>query len=111
MSQPQLTLEQFERGDIDAAAFDHEAHVYAGWLCVMRYGRKEGIARFDAALRRLVKKVGAESKYNAMITWLFLVLIADRARADPLELALLVAHLLSPLNSSAASSTARMILS
>ena len=80
MKQPELTLAQFENGDVDPAAFDHETHVYAGWLCIMRYGRKEGTARFDAALRRLVRKIGAESKYNAMITWLFLVLIADRAR-------------------------------
>ncbi len=80
--QPDITLGQFERGEIDPARFDHEAHIYVGWLYVSRYGRREAIARFDAALRRLVRKIGAESKYNAMITWLFLVLIADRARAD-----------------------------
>ena len=81
-AQPDITLEQFERGDVDPAQFDHEAHVYVGWLYVSRYGRKEAIARFDAALKRLVAKIGAENKYNAMITWLFLVLIADRARQD-----------------------------
>ena len=79
---PGITLEQFERGDIDPTLFDHEAHVYMGWLYVSRFGREEAIARFDAALRRLVAKLGAESKYSAMITWLFLVLIADRARDD-----------------------------
>ena len=81
-TQPDITLEQFERGDIDPARFDHEAHVYVGWLYVSKFGRKQAIARFDAALRRLVTKIGAEGKYNAMITWLFLVLIADRARSD-----------------------------
>ena len=75
-----ITIEQFEHGDVDPATFDHEAHVYVGWLYVSRFGREEAIARFDSALRRLVQKVGAESKYNAMITWLFLVLIADRTR-------------------------------
>ncbi len=79
LAAPDITLEQFEQGDIDPSLFDHEAHVYVGWLYVSRFGRKEAIARFDAALRRLVKKLGAENKYNAMITWLFLVLIADRA--------------------------------
>ncbi|MDJ0711412.1 MAG: hypothetical protein QNJ14_13540 [Woeseiaceae bacterium] len=79
---PEITLEQFERGDVDPALFDHEAHVYAGWLYVVRFGRQEAITRFDAALKRLVTKLGAESKYNAMITWLFLVLIADRVRDD-----------------------------
>ena len=37
---------------------------------------------FDAALQRLTKRIGAASKYNAMITWLFLMLIAERVRAD-----------------------------
>ncbi len=80
-TQPDISLEQFERGDVDPALFDHEAHVYVGWLYVSRYGRKQAIARFDAALKRLVQKIGAERKYNAMVTWLFLVLIADRARS------------------------------
>ena len=79
---PDITLEQFERGDVDPTLFDHEAHVYVGWLYVTRFGRKKAIERFDAALRRLVAKIGAESKYNAMITWLFLVLIADRMQRD-----------------------------
>ncbi len=77
---PQITIEQFERGAVDPALFDHEAHVYVAWLYVSRFGRQQAIARFDAALKRLVRKIGAERKYNAMITWLFLVLIADRAR-------------------------------
>jgi hypothetical protein len=33
----------------------------------------------DPALRRLTAKVNAADKYNAMITWLFLLLIAARA--------------------------------
>ena len=81
-ARPNITLQQFERGDVDPALFDHEAHIYVAWLYVMRYERKEAMVRFDEALRRLVRKIGAEGKYNAMITWLFLVLIADRARAD-----------------------------
>ncbi len=80
-AQPDITIEQFEQGDVDPNRFDHEAHVYVGWLYVSRFGRTQAIARFDAALKRLVRKIGAQSKYNAMITWLFLVLIADRARS------------------------------
>lgn len=75
-----LTIERFEAASIDPASFDHEAHVYVGWLYVMSYPGNEAIARFDAALRRLTRKIGASSKYNAMITWLFLKLIAERAR-------------------------------
>ena len=73
------TIEKFEAGDIDPARFDHEAHIYVGWLYMTTYDRADAIARFDAALRRLTAKVNAADKYNAMITWLFLLLIAARA--------------------------------
>ena len=75
-----LTIERFEASNIDPACFDHEAHVYVGWLYVMAYPQDDAIARFDAALQRLTEKIGATAKYNAMITWLFLKLIAARAR-------------------------------
>ena len=77
-----LTIERFEATDIDPALFDHEAHVYVAWLYVMAYPRREAVARFDAALRRLIVRAGGAGKYNAMITWLYLLLIAERARAD-----------------------------
>jgi len=76
----EYTIEVFEAGDVDPARFDHEAHIYVGWLYMTTYDRAEAIARFDAALRRLTEKIGAADKYNAMITWLFLLLIDERAR-------------------------------
>ena len=76
----QLTIERFETGDIDPATFDHEAHIYVAWQYIGAYERNAAIARFDTALRRLTRKIGATEKYNAMITWLFLLLIAERAR-------------------------------
>ena len=75
-----LTIEQFEAGDIDTTTFDHEAHIYVAWQYIGAYARNDAIARFDAALQRLTEKIGATAKYNAMITWLFLLLIAERAR-------------------------------
>lgn len=76
----QLTIERFEAGDIDPARFDHEAHIYVAWQYVGAYARNDAIVLFDAALRRLTEKIGAPEKYNAMITWLFMLLIAERAR-------------------------------
>src|SRR5210317_990966 len=76
----QLTLARFEAGDIDPALFDHEAHIYVAWQYIGSYARNDAIARFDAALRRLTEKIGATNKHNAMITWLFLLLIAERAQ-------------------------------
>jgi hypothetical protein len=70
---PDLTIEQFESGNIDAEMFDHEAHVYVGWLYVQQYELADAIARFDDALRRLTRKLGAPGKYHATITWIFLL--------------------------------------
>lgn len=78
--QDEYSIKQFENSDVDPARFDHEAHIYVGWLYVTNYERADAIASFDAALRRLTKKIDAEKKYNAMITWLFLLLIDERAR-------------------------------
>jgi len=77
-----LTIKAFENGDIDPDRFDHEAHVYAGWLYVNEFPLAEALAKFDAALRRLVTKVGAEGKYHATLTWFFLLLIAERVEKD-----------------------------
>ena len=78
----QLTIERFEAGDIDPTLFDHEAHIFVGWQYIQAFPRKTAIAKFDAALRRLTRKFGASDKYNAMITWLYLLLIAERAQED-----------------------------
>jgi hypothetical protein len=74
------SIDGFEAADIDPDRFDHEAHIYVGWLYVKTFPRDEAIARFDAALQRLTAKIGATGKYNAMITWLFLLLIDERAQ-------------------------------
>ncbi len=76
----ELTIARFEIGQIEAASFTHEAHVYVAWLYLNEYETREAITRFDDALRRLVKALGVEGKYNAMITWLFLKLLAERVR-------------------------------
>lgn len=78
--QAKYSIEKFEAGDVDPAGFDHEAHIYVGWLYVKTYERPQAITQFDAALRRLTDKIGASDKYNAMITWLFLLLIEERAQ-------------------------------
>jgi len=74
------SIEAFEAGDVDPARFDHEAHIYVGWLYLAGHDRDTALSRFDAALRRLTTKIGATKKYNAMITWLFLLLIDERIR-------------------------------
>lgn len=80
MDPDSLTIRRFESGDLDAKTFTHEAHVYVAWLYLCEFETDEAISRFDAALRRLVTKLGVPDKYNAMITWLFMKLIYERMR-------------------------------
>ena len=77
-----LSIERFEAGQVDAAAFDHEEHVRIGWLYLQRFDTAEAIGRFDSALRRLTEQLGVPDKYHATITWLFLLLINERSRVD-----------------------------
>ena len=75
---PEISLDAFEEGKIDAEAFDHEAHVYVGWLYLQHYSLLESIDRYSASLRRLTAKLGVPGKYHETITWFFLVLISER---------------------------------
>ena len=75
-----LSIAHFESGDIDPARFDHAAHIYVAWLYVCAYPGKEAVTRFDAALKRFTNRVGARDKYNATVTWLFMLLIVERSR-------------------------------
>ena len=76
-----LTIEQFESGSIDAEIFDHDSFGlfrYRYRLCAWLLN---AIARFDVALRHLTRKLGVAGKYHATITWIFLLLIAERSHA------------------------------
>jgi hypothetical protein len=78
-----LSVDAFERGDVDPDAFDHEAHVHVAWLYLERFPLSEALERFDAALRRLTAKLGVPGKYHATITWFFLLLISERRNEQP----------------------------
>lgn len=80
VARPSLTLDAFERGAVDAESFDHEAHVYVGWLYLRQYPLLEAIRRYCEALRRLTAKLGVPGKYHETITWFFLVQIDGRCR-------------------------------
>jgi hypothetical protein len=78
VARPDLTIANFEAGNIDADQFDHLGHVYIGWLYVRQYGTVDALTRFDAGLRRLTLKLGIPGKYHATMTWFFLLLIGER---------------------------------
>jgi hypothetical protein len=79
---PPLTLEAFEAADVDAERFDHEAHVYVGWLYLERFSLLDAIDRFTSALKRLTIKLGVAEKYHETISWFFLIMIEERRQSS-----------------------------
>lgn len=77
-----IFLDAFEEGSLSPDNFDHEAHVYAAWCCLMRYGDPAGRDRFVAALKRFVRLHGAADKYHETMTRAFLELIASLVESN-----------------------------
>ena len=75
---PDITLDSFASGNIDADKFDHAAHIYVAWLSLEKWPLPEAIAYFTNALRRLTLKLGLPDKYHETITWFFMLLIHER---------------------------------
>jgi len=73
-----ISIDSFECGTINPELFDHEAHVFIAWTYLQQCDLKESIDRFCAALRRLTRKLGIESKYHETLSWFFMILIAER---------------------------------
>ena len=73
-------VEAFEKATIDAADFDHEAHLLVGWRYLQDLSLLDAIKRFSGALKRLTRKLGVASKYHETITWFYLIKIAERCR-------------------------------
>jgi hypothetical protein len=80
-----LTVEAFEAAEVDADNFDHEAHVYVGWLYLERYSLADAISRFTSALQRLTAKLGVANKYHETISWFFMIMIAERRQTGDSE--------------------------
>lgn len=123
-ARPDLTLEAFERGAVDASTFDHEAHVYIGWLYLLQYPLLEAIRRYCTTLQQLTRQLGVPDKYHETITWFFLIQIDERRRSgngsdwfefrrqntDLFEAGSLLARYYSPERLSAAAAKHRFLL-
>ena len=75
---PNLSIEALEAGRIEAGAFDHEGHIYLAWLYLDQFPLADAISRFTDALKRLTIRLGVPDKYHETISWLFMLLIAER---------------------------------
>jgi hypothetical protein len=77
------SIRQFEQLEIDADAFDHEAHLYVAWAYLADHDLLAAIERFRRSLRRLTIKLGVPGKYHETITWLYMIAVAERRRERP----------------------------
>ena len=80
---PCMSIDAFEAGNVDPDQFGHDAHVYVAWLYLQDYELNDAIARFCAALKRLTRQLGIESKYHETITWFFMIAINERLQLRP----------------------------
>ncbi|MEX2125166.1 MAG: hypothetical protein WD795_14840 [Woeseia sp.] len=78
------TIRAFEAGEIDAAGFDHEAHVRIAWSYLQDYPAAIAIARFTSALKSLTTRLAMPHKYHETVSWFFMIVIANRM-ADRLD--------------------------
>jgi hypothetical protein len=67
---------------LPAAAFDHRAHVQAGFAYLQRHGFAGGLAAMAGALRRFAAHHGKNGLYHETITTAFLALIHQRMAED-----------------------------
>ena len=63
-------------------AFDHRAHVQAGFGCLQRHGYAGALIAMAAALRRFTAHHGKQSLYHETVTAAFLALIHQRMAED-----------------------------
>ncbi len=76
-------LDDFDRGAIEPATFDHPAHVRVVWSALQEAPLLAALARVRDGLHRLVRQFGAEGKYHDTITCALVLLIHERAVAQP----------------------------
>lgn len=78
-------LDALEDGSLAAQAFDHAAHLRAGYLYLKRHGFIGGMAAFRDRLRRFAARHGVPEKYHETITVAYLALIHERLHDAPLD--------------------------
>lgn len=76
-------LTAFEAATLPLSAFDHRAHVRAGYLYLERHGLGGAIERFGAALKRFAAANGKDGLYHETITVAFLALINEHRAQTP----------------------------
>ena len=75
-------IRQLEDCTLPLPAFDHHAHVQAGFTYLRRHGYAGGLAAMANALRRFAAHHGKHGLYHETVTAAFLALIQQRMAED-----------------------------
>jgi hypothetical protein len=75
-------LERFVRGEIDAAAFPHRAHVRMAFEMLRRHDFATTVQRYSQALRVMSARAGKPEAFNQTVTIALLSLIAERMEGE-----------------------------
>jgi hypothetical protein len=75
-------IRQLEDCTLPLPAFDHRAHVQAGFTYLQRHGYAGALAAMATALRRFAAHHGKHGLYHETITTAFLALIHQRMAED-----------------------------
>src|SRR3954462_10112194 len=78
-------LAALEDGTLPLAAFDHRAHLRAGYLYVAHHGFGGAVDRFARTLKAFAARHGKDGLYHETITVAFLALINEHAAAGGAE--------------------------
>jgi len=75
-------IRQLEECRLQAKAFDHRAHVQAGFAYLQRLGYAGALAAMAKSLRRFAAHHGKQGRYHETVTAAFLALIHQRMAED-----------------------------
>ena len=75
-------IQALEECRLPAGAFDHRAHVQAGFTYLRRHGYAGALSAMASALRRFAAHHGKRGLYHETITAAFLALIHERIAED-----------------------------
>jgi hypothetical protein len=71
---------------IAPAAFNHAAHIRAGFLYLQRHDFAAALGRMRSAIRRFAASIGKDSLYHETITCAFMTLINGRLAVAPADI-------------------------
>jgi hypothetical protein len=78
MSDTDIDIARFVRGEVDPRRFPHCEHVRMGFEILRRHDFAEAALRYSRALRAMTERIGKPEAFHQTITIAFLALIAER---------------------------------